>query len=584
MSARWVAPPRDAPGLGVRLFTRPLLFPRLWPRARPWCRLFTRPRIFPRRARSQWHLGINAETSDDGAWLPYTHGFEHVYHTLPYSNHWACDESNRHSPLYPEASNCFLYANATVMQQPYSHHNLSAVFAKDATDFIAESAAQSNALGAARTPFFLYYAFAHMHVSMFNGPQFDDTSANGLWGDGVREMDWAAGEVLDALKANGVDDDTIVFFTSDHGPHIELCLEGGTAGPLRGGKADSSWEGGMRVPGIVRWPAGIAAAGRVVDALASTMDIYATVRELAGAAPHSAAHPLDGRSLVPILARGAAAASVAVHDVLPFYCSSRIMAARSGDYKLVFFREDLPDDDYATTHCTNGLAHGEFFESWPCFNGGHVHYQNPPLLFNVASDPAERYPISFALPPAPLGKCVGAAGSPGWEVQNGTGGGGPGVRVGAPSGFNLSAASVEACRALCCADAAERCVSVTLGPTVTAGSAGWSCFLNPPHGDAPFARNATLMAFVNRTGAGPASAAAVAHPGRGPSAGRHENMTFAQIASQIIALVAKHNATLAGDVGAPQIHGDNHALMPCCNPPSCTCNYPPPDFEARREL
>ena len=80
------------------------------------------------------------------------------------------------------------------------------------------------------------------------------------------------------------------------------------------------------------------------------------------------------------------------------------MAARSGDFKLVFFRENLPEDDYSTKHCTNGLAHGEFFESWPCFNGGHVHYQNPPLLFNVASDPAERYPISFAVPPAPLGK------------------------------------------------------------------------------------------------------------------------------------------------------------------------------------
>ena len=258
--------------------------------------LFTLPPLPPplESNHPQWHLGINANTSDDGAWLPYTHGFKFVYHTLPYSNHWACDESNRHSPSFPEASSCFLYANATLVQQPYSHHNLSAVFATDATNFIAQSAAPSKALGAARIPFFLLYAFAHMHVSMFNGPEFDDTSANGLWGDGVREMDWAAGKVFDALKANGVDNDTLVFFISDHGPHIELCLEGGSAGPLRGGKADSSWEGGMRVPGIIRWPAGIAAAGRVVDALASTMDIYATVRELAGAAPHSAAHPLDG--------------------------------------------------------------------------------------------------------------------------------------------------------------------------------------------------------------------------------------------------------------------------------------------------
>ena len=138
---------------------------------------------------------------------------------------------------------------------------------------------------------------------------------------------------------------------------------------------------------------------------------------------------------------------------------------------------------------------------------------------------------------------------------------------------------MKACRALCCADPTERCVSVTLGPTVTAGENGWSCFLNPPDGATPFARNDTLMAFVKRTGA-----AAAAHPGRGPSAGRHENMTFAQIASQIVALVAKHNATLAGDIGRPQIHGDNRALVPCCNPPSCTCNYPPPDLRVHGEL
>ena len=137
---------------------------------------------------------------------------------------------------------------------------------------------------------------------MFSNKAFVNSSDNGLWGDGVREMDWAVGQVLSTLKSSGVDNNTLVFFTSDHGPHIELCLEGGNAGPFRGGKAYSSWEGGtyiylylytrpsrllhvhsvsdpccspcsksgLRVPGIVRWR-GKVKAGVVTDELATTM-------------------------------------------------------------------------------------------------------------------------------------------------------------------------------------------------------------------------------------------------------------------------------------------------------------------------
>ena len=89
-------------------------------------------------------------------------------------------------------------------------------------------------------------------------------------------MDWAVGAVVEALEP--VRRETVVFFTSDHGPHVELCLEGGLAGPLRGGKAYSGWEGGVRVPGIVSWP-GTVRPG-VSDALVSTMDVFATALDL----------------------------------------------------------------------------------------------------------------------------------------------------------------------------------------------------------------------------------------------------------------------------------------------------------------
>ena len=89
-----------------------------------------------------------------------------------------------------------------------------------------------------------YMAFPQCHVSMFTNTSFTNTSKNGIFGDQIREMDWAVGRVLAAVAAHNLMHNTIFFFTSDHGPHVELCLEGGTAGHLRGGKGDSSWEGG----------------------------------------------------------------------------------------------------------------------------------------------------------------------------------------------------------------------------------------------------------------------------------------------------------------------------------------------------
>jgi arylsulfatase A-like enzyme len=165
-----------------------------------------------------------------------------VGHILPFSNHWACDESKRHVADVTARSStkvCFLYHNTTLVQQPIDHSNLTRTLAADATGFIARRAADGR-------PFFYYLAFPQCHVSMFTGTDWSNTSANGIFGDQIREMDWAVGQVLDALSAHSLAANTLLFFSSDHGPHVELCLEGGYAGGLRGGKGDSSWEGGLR--------------------------------------------------------------------------------------------------------------------------------------------------------------------------------------------------------------------------------------------------------------------------------------------------------------------------------------------------
>jgi arylsulfatase A-like enzyme len=109
---------------------------------------------------------------------------------------------------------------------------------------------------------------------MFTSSQWTNSSANGIYGSNMREMDASVGIIRAGLQEAGVENDTIIFFTSDHGPHIELCSEGGNAGPLRGGKAYSSWEGGVRVPGIVTWPGTVSPA--VSSTIVSSMDIIAT--------------------------------------------------------------------------------------------------------------------------------------------------------------------------------------------------------------------------------------------------------------------------------------------------------------------
>jgi len=148
-------------------------------------------------------------------------------------------------------------------------------------------------------PFFLYLAHAMPHVPLFVSDKHAGKSPRGLYGDVILELDWSTGQILDKLKALGIDDQTLVVFTSDNGPWLQYGIDGGSAGPLRDGKG-TTWDGGERVPAIVRWPRHIP-AGRRTDAVAGNLDLLPTFAQLAGAAlPKD--RVLDGRSLWPLLA------------------------------------------------------------------------------------------------------------------------------------------------------------------------------------------------------------------------------------------------------------------------------------------
>ena len=166
-------------------------------------------------------------------------------------------------------------------------------------------------------PFFLYVAHAMPHVPLFVSERFRGKSSRGLYGDVMMEIDWSCGEILKQLKALGIEENTLVIYTSDNGPWLQYGIDGGSAGPLRAGKG-SVWEGGVRVPGIFHWPGHIP-GGRRTDAIAGTLDILPTVAHLAGAElPQDRVH--DGVNLWPLIS---ADSSVGPRQYFHYFAGTR---------------------------------------------------------------------------------------------------------------------------------------------------------------------------------------------------------------------------------------------------------------------
>lgn len=171
-------------------------------------------------------------------------------------------------------------------------------------------------------PFFLYLAHAMPHKPLAVSEEFYKKSGAGLYGDVMMELDAEIGRVLDKIKALGLDEQTLVLFTSDNGPWY-----GGSTGGLRGMKS-TSWEGGYRVPMIARWP-GKLPAGRTCDELAVTMDVFTTVLSAAGVAAPSD-RKIDGADLLPVL-KGE---SKPPHEVIFGQAGERLAAVRDARWKL----------------------------------------------------------------------------------------------------------------------------------------------------------------------------------------------------------------------------------------------------------
>ena len=263
----------------------------------------------------KWHLGYAQDK-----FLPTAQGFDSWF-GLPYSNDMVKPWVQTDVPLW-------LYENTKKFEHPVNHDTLLQRYAERGAAFVRQ---------ARRAPFFLYFAPAMVHLPLAASEKFRGRSRAGPYGDAVEELDWAVGELLKAVREAGQERNTIVIFTSDNGPWMNLpprMLQAGnlpwhvgTAGLLRNSKG-STYEGGVRVPTAVHWP-GHFEGGRTTAEIASTLDLYATLVRLGTGAP--AKHRIDGLDLTDFLA-GKSTASPRQEF---FYFNGRqLHGVRAGPWKL----------------------------------------------------------------------------------------------------------------------------------------------------------------------------------------------------------------------------------------------------------
>ncbi|KAM5221083.1 steryl-sulfatase [Ctenodactylus gundi] len=281
--------------------------------------------------------------------------------------------------------NCFLMRNYEISQQPLSYDNLTQRLTLEATRFIRRNAEK---------PFLLFLPFIHVHTALFSSKDFSNRSFHGLYGDAVEEMDWTVGQILSVLEELGLTNDTLIYFTSDQGAHVEEVttrgeIHGGSNGIYKGGKANN-WEGGIRVPGILQWP-GVIPAGVEIDEPTSNMDIFPTVVKIAGS-PLPQDRIIDGRDLMPLM-QGKTQRSE--HEFLFHYCNAYLNAVRwhppnsPSIWKAFYFTPKF--DPKGANGC---------FSSHVCFCfGSHVTHHDPPLLFDISKDPRERNPVTPSTEP-----------------------------------------------------------------------------------------------------------------------------------------------------------------------------------------
>lgn len=261
----------------------------------------------------KWHLGHHPE------FLPLRHGFDE-YYGIPYSNDmW---------PKHPTAGDRFPPLPIIEGEKTLHHAEeedqtmMTTRLTERAVDFIHRNK---------ENPFFLYVPHPQPHVPLYVSDKFRGKTERGLYGDVISEIDWSVGEILKALKEDGIDDNTLVIFTSDNGPWLSYGEHGGSALPLREGKG-TAWEGGVREPCVMRWPGKIP-AGTVCDEPGMNIDILPTLAKLIGA--NLPEHTIDGVDIWPMIS-GPEGTKNPRKGYWYYYKQNELHAVSMGKWKLYF--------------------------------------------------------------------------------------------------------------------------------------------------------------------------------------------------------------------------------------------------------
>ena len=306
----------------------------------------------------KWHLGHKE------AYLPLQHGFDY-YFGIPYSNdmdipdailkekggYWEVVSDPKNNLI--ENFQVPLIQNNTEIERPANQNNITQRYSDETVKFIKSNKDK---------PFFIYLAHNLPHIPLFASEEALGKSSRGIYGDVVEEIDHGIGKIIQALKEEGLDKNTLVVFTSDNGPWTAFNDQGGSAGLLRAGKG-TTWEGGMREP-TVFWAPGKIAPG-IVDQLGSTLDLFHTFSTLAGV-PLPDDRILDSYDLSPLLFEN----QNAKRNQFFYYRGTDLYAVRLGDFKAHY------------------ITQGEY----GLYGGKEIH--NPPLLYNLNHDPSEEYNIA----------------------------------------------------------------------------------------------------------------------------------------------------------------------------------------------
>jgi len=319
----------------------------------------------------KWHLGWdNWQQSPTIKGGPTERGFDYFFGTVG-NELWGVRK-----PVKPEMEGQ-IFENTQVLPQLYKSVDYVTTLAKRSSEWV-EATARSG------KPFFLYLALPSPHYPILPAPEFKGKSKAGDYGDYVFETDWVVGQVLDALKRSGVEENTLIIFTSDNGPEITGEVNPGvydraqqfhhySMGNLRGAKRDL-WEGGHRVPFIVCWPGKIK-PGMVNPETICHVDILATIAALLGTQlPPNAGE--DSYNLLPVLL--GEKHKQPVREATVHHSASGKFAIRKGDWVLI----DAPTGD------DNGVKKGE--PQWLKDQRGYTRHEQPGELFNLSEDPSQR--------------------------------------------------------------------------------------------------------------------------------------------------------------------------------------------------